>query len=227
MGLPHDGFAVSTASSLGAATRFFWSPSVFSNGIPPGAFVFGFGGNVGTAAGVEGLIEAFTKLETVSDCHLLIAGDGSNLASCRELAARLGCRRVHFHSPWRAEETAVALRAADLLVVPTLAGQSEVSVPSKLMTYLLAGRPVLAVALGGSQLASAVESSGAGWVIEPGRVETLSDRLREIAALDSTELVRRGEAGRAFAKREFAPEAGAARVVAVLEQVASRTADHA
>lgn len=192
-----------------------------SLGIPRDAFVAGFGGNIATAAGVEGLIEAFGKL-AASEAHLLIAGEGSNLPACRVLAARLAPGQVHFHSPWPAGETAVALRAADLLVVPTLSAQSEVSVPSKLMTYLLAGRPVLAVAVPGSALASAVESSGAGWVIEPGAPEGLAGRIREIAALELGERVRRGEAGRAFARRELSPEVGAARIVAVLEQVASR-----
>lgn len=192
-------------------------------GIPGDAFVVAFGGNIATAAGVEGLIGAFATLQDMPGCHLLIAGGGSNLEVCRGLASRVAPGRVHFRSPWLEEETLVALRAADLLALPTLAGQSEVSVPSKLMTYLLAGRPVLAVALPGSALACAVERSGAGWVVAPGAPAELAARIREIARLGSAERSRRGEAGLAFAKTEFAPDAGPARIVALLEQVASRS----
>src|SRR5262249_39529899 len=129
--------------------------------------------------------------------------------------------RVHFRSPWPAEETVLALRAADLLAIPTLAAQSEVSVPSKLMSCLLAGRAVVAVALPGSALAAAVERSGAGWVVAPGNARLLSDRLTQIAALDRSELLGRGAAGLAFGRREFAPETGPARVVSALERSAS------
>jgi colanic acid biosynthesis glycosyl transferase WcaI len=195
------------------------------NGIPSGAFVVGYGGNIGTAAGVEGLIEAFAA-QSSPDIHLLVAGEGSNLAACRELALKTAPGRVHFRTPWPADETSLALRSADLLAIPTLSAQSDVSAPSKVMSCLLSGRPVVAVASSGSALAKAVERSGAGWVVGPGDTEALTAKIEEIAALDGNERRRRGEAGRDFALREYAPGAGASRIVSVLERVASRSGDH-
>jgi glycosyltransferase involved in cell wall biosynthesis len=190
-------------------------------GIPPDAFVVGFGGNIGTAAGMETLLEAFALLKDLCNCFLLIAGEGSNLGACRELAARLGTDRVRFVSPWPAAETLLTLRAADLLVVPTRAKQSEVSVPSKILAYFSAGRPVLAAAVPGSALASIVETSEAGWVVEPDDPQAMAAKILEILGLDSLERERRGSAGRAYVRTGLGRD-GPGRIADLLEDVATR-----
>ena len=54
--------------------------------------------------------------------------------------------RIRFYSPWPAAETSPALSAADILILPTQGRQSSASIPSKLIAYMLASRPVLALA---------------------------------------------------------------------------------
>ena len=77
------------------------------------------------------------------------------------------------------------------------------SLPSKLTSYLLAGRPVVAAVhlLGGT--AREVEHSGAGSVIESGRPELL---LQEVVALGADPLAAtaRGDLGREYAERVLA-----------------------
>ena len=57
--------------------------------IPKDGFVFAFGGNIGVAAGVETIIEAFSNLPRKTNLYLLIAGEGSNFPKCKELVSRL------------------------------------------------------------------------------------------------------------------------------------------
>ena len=54
--------------------------------------------------------------------------------------------RVKFHNPWLAQDTVTVLKAADLLILPTCGEQAFVSVPSKLLSYMLSGRCILATA---------------------------------------------------------------------------------
>lgn len=117
------------------------------------------------------------------------------------------------------------LAAADILVLPTHGGQSMASVPSKLLAYMLAGRPIIAVALAGSDLAEMIEGSGCGWVVEPGRPGSLAEKLREVSGIGPEELSRRGLAGRQFALRNFTQETCLPRVVEILERAAKRDAD--
>jgi glycosyltransferase involved in cell wall biosynthesis len=192
-----------------------------SKGLPSGTFVSVCGGNIGRAAGVEGLIAAYERLRDDSRLVLLIAGDGARFEACRRSAESLPPGRVVFERPWPKELTAPVLGAADLLIVPTLGRQSEVSAPSKAISYLLAGRPILAQALPGTYLTALVEDSGAGWVVPPDDPGALAAKVREISALPPEELRRRGAAGREFALRHMTTEACLPKLIGILTEAAN------
>jgi len=192
-----------------------------SHNIPEHAFVVMYGGNVGMAARVEVVVEAFHYLQTSQDIYLVIAGDGSSLATCRQLANQLDVQRIIFHSPWLSAETSMALSAADVLVLPTRGEQSLASVPSKLITYLFAAKPVIALALPESDLARSIERAGCGWVIAPDQPELLADQIR--VALDTVidERDRLGQRGRAFALQHFSSEVCLSQIMNVISRAAS------
>jgi len=203
--------------------------------IPRNAFVLLYGGNIGAAADVETLIKAFDQLKDIEDLYLVIAGEGSSLLSCQKLANELGCPRIVFHNPWKKEETSMVLAAGELLLLPTMGLQSTVSVPSKLISYMLAGRPVLVSALPDSELATLISSSMAGWVVEPNRPDLLAERIRTAIAMNRTELMHKGESGRRFALSNFVRETCLPKMIDLLESVAipqdmlceEKTAHHA
>lgn len=183
-------------------------------------FLLVYGGNVGVAAGVEVVIEALRLVGGEDALRLVVAGDGSQLAKCQQLAATLPSNLVHFHTPWLATETTEVLRAANLLVLPTRSEQSLASVPSKLLSYMLAGRPVLATALPESDLADLIERSGCGWVVDPDRPDLLAAKIQAICRLGSDELNRRGQAGRTYVLQHLTKEACLPQVVKIIESSA-------
>jgi glycosyltransferase involved in cell wall biosynthesis len=188
------------------------------NGIPSEAFLLTYGGNVGVSAAVETVIEAFRHLQNEADVHLLVAGDGASLDNCRRLAAEIDPRRIHFQNPWSG--TMDVLHAADAVVLPTRGAQSTASVPSKLISYLLAGRPVLALAVAGSDTADAVLASGAGVVVEPDDPGALAQAIRSMKRLPREERQRMGRAGRAWAMANVTTEVCLPRMIAIVESVA-------
>ena len=114
--------------------------------VPADAFLVIYGGNIGTAAGMENLLEAFQHLLPQNNIYLLLAGAGSSLPNCLDLIREHQLERVKIHSPWQVSDTYTLLSAADLCILPTQGEQSLVSVPSKLLSYMLAGRCILALA---------------------------------------------------------------------------------
>lgn len=182
-------------------------------------FLLVYGGNVGVAAGVETLVEAMHLLTDEQSARLLIAGAGSQLARCQQLAAAMPDQRVFFHTPWAAEDTSAVLRAADLLILPTRSEQSLVSAPSKLLTYMLSGRPILATATPGSDLAETVHHAQCGWVVEPDRPDLLADKVKEIMQLDPAERQRRGDNGRVYVLQHYAKEICVPHIIHILENV--------
>jgi glycosyltransferase involved in cell wall biosynthesis len=153
----------------------------------------------------------------MSGLRFVIAGEGSRLAPCRELAERLGRDRIIIHSPWPLDETSLVLQTADVLVLPTRGSQSLASVPSKLISYMLAARPIIALAMPQSDIARIIEESGCGWVILPDQPELLAAQLRAVVAVDSLERNRRGQAGRKYALQNLTSEVCLPQVISILE----------
>jgi colanic acid biosynthesis glycosyl transferase WcaI len=192
-------------------------------GIPERAFVLAYGGNIGAAAGVETVIDATRHVSAHANVTLVVAGEGSRLEACRSAAIASGSSRIIFRAPWPAEETDVLLSMADVLVLPTSGAQSLASVPSKAIRYLLAGRPVLALALPDSDLAVLLKQSGGGWVVEPDRPDELAAKIEAVSRLSMEELNRIGQMGRGFALTNLTRDVCLPRVARVLEAAGRRS----
>ena len=189
--------------------------------VPDERFLLVYGGNVGVAAKVEVVIEAFRYLEQFEKFYLLIAGEGNNLESCQKLAQKVNPVHIKFHNPWYEEETSTILGLADVLVLPTQGNQSLASVPSKLISYMLSARPVLAQVFPESEVAEIIENSGCGWIVDPEQPELLASKIIKVSKLDPEELIRRGLSGRRYALANLSQKANLPKIISVIEHAAS------
>ena len=94
------------------------------------------------------------------------------------------------------------LASADVLVALLSADAGVFSVPSKVLAYLAAGRPILAAIPAVNQAAAVIQDAGAGMVVDP------SDRSGFLAAAghlaaDAAARSTSGSAGRRYAERTF------------------------
>ncbi len=124
-------------------------------------FLVAYGGNIGVAAGVDTLVKACASID---DIRVLIAGGGSELPMCQELAKKIAPEKIDFYSPWPKEKTMAFYQSADVLVLPTHGMQSVASIPSKLIRYMLSGRPIIATGLPETELCHLVQESRCGWI---------------------------------------------------------------
>lgn len=187
-----------------------------THGIAADAFLMVYAGNIGFAAGLETVIDAVSSLPDSEQVPLLlIAGSGSFLGRCQMRAATCP-RPVVFHSPLPANAEHEAMAAADLLILPTQGSQSLVSVPSKLLGYMLSGRPILASADPKSALASLIEEADCGWVVNATAAEHLATAIHTIVHVDPAERNRRGEQGRSYVLKHFSKDTCVRRVVDAL-----------
>jgi colanic acid biosynthesis glycosyl transferase WcaI len=173
------------------------------SGISKEAFVIVYGGNIGYAAGVELVIDSLKEISSTREIVFLIAGDGSQMKFCQESAQAVKNIRVIFHNPWLAEETAQTLASADLLLLPTRGRQSLASVPSKLLSYLMSARPILALVCPDSDTAQIIEKAGCGWVIEPNSKDSFVKKILELSEYPAEKLADIGAAGRKYALEHF------------------------
>jgi glycosyltransferase involved in cell wall biosynthesis len=186
--------------------------------IPDDAFLVVYGGNIGVAAGVEQIVDAFQLLSSQENIYFLIAGSGSSLPNCVERIQKHKLERVKIHSPWNASDTIPILNAANLCILPTQGEQSLASVPSKLLTYMLAGRPVLAIASPQSETTRMIKASDAGWVISDTDPEAVAGCIHEISRISSQECSRRGQVARSFVLKHFSKDKNLSKVIELLFQ---------
>lgn len=198
-----------SSESAAAALRHRFS-------IPPGAFLAAYGGNIGIAAGTDSFVRAFRH--TGPDIYGLIAGEGSQLIECQALAGAIALQRISFFTPWPADQTMPLYQAADLLVLPTRGAQSMASVPSKMIRYMLSGKPILATGLAGSDLARLIDETQCGWFIPPDDPAALAEKLAQIKTLSVAELQQRGEAGRRYALVHFTNQVCLPKIIESIEK---------
>lgn len=106
---------------------------------------------------------------------------------------------------------------ADVLLLPTKGRQSLNSIPSKLITYMLSGRPVIAAVLSESDTATAVLESGTGWVVNPDSAESMAEAILAASGQSAESLSRMGSAGRAYALENHTRASNLSRVVEIVE----------
>jgi len=165
-------------------------------GIPPSHLVCLYAGSLNRKQGLGVLIEAMQRLPEGREISLVICGDGE-LRGELEAAAR-GQPDVHFLNLCPAEELNELLNLADIHLLPQLCAAADLVLPSKLVGMLASGRPVVAAASLGTEIASIVVTCGL--TVEPENAEAFAQAI-EVLAADPALRQTLGRAGRLHAEQ--------------------------
>ena len=147
-------------------------------------FVLLHAGNLGYAGAWDTLIEAARSLDD-EGVSLVFVGDGAARPGLMVKAS--GYHNVRFFPFRPASELPLVMAAGDLHVVTMRRGLEGLVVPSKLYTTLAAGRPILAVVPGESDVAKIVEEAECGFVADPDDPGAVTQAVR--SAISSRELL--------------------------------------
>jgi len=124
--------------------------------------------------------------------------------------------------PFQAHEIVPqVLASADVLVALLEPQASALSVPSKVLAYLCAGRPIVLSAPSDNQASQMVQVAAAGRVVAPGDSEALVAAVNHYLT-NPGEAAVAGRAGRAFAESTFSIDGIAARFDEVLRRAIER-----
>jgi len=143
-------------------------------GIPEGTLLAVYAGNLGRKQNLEIIIEAAARLqESPADApharvSIIIAGDGAARADLEQRLRDHPDAAVQLLPLLSDRDYASLLEAADVALITQAAGTGRFFFPSKLLSVLAAGLPVVAVADADSELAAAVNAGGFGRAVPPG-----------------------------------------------------------
>ena len=176
-------------------------------------FVLMFAGNLGMVQGLETIVEAAALVPRSVNAHFVFVGDGADRARLERLAAVRGLDNVQFVGRHPAGEMPAFLRAADgVLVHLRPSAIAEYAIPTKILSYLAASRPMLCAAGGAS--AELVRAADAGLIIEPGDAIGLAAAVERLASMAPQARAQLGAHGRRYLVTNFEK----ARVIDFYEQ---------
>ncbi|WP_375177553.1 glycosyltransferase family 4 protein [Marinobacter mobilis] len=182
---------------------------------PEEAFVLLFAGNLGRFQGLGVLMDAMALLRDHSEIRLLMMGEGTERAALEQRAAETGARVTFVgHHPVAVAKKAMKQAGAGFVsLVPEL---YRFAYPSKTMTYLEQGCPVLVAVEPESCLARDIMGNGAGLAVQAGDAEKLAQAIVRLA--DDREGVRQmKENALALAILSYSPEVVLARWAALID----------
>jgi colanic acid biosynthesis glycosyl transferase WcaI len=133
---------------------------------------------MGKKQGLDLLVDAARQLSHRSDLRFVFCGEGSYRQVLAEKSKALSNVFVMPFQP--SERLNDLLNLADIHLLPQRANAADLVMPSKLTGMLASGRPVVATAHHGTQLASTVR--GLGIVVPPGDLDAFVSAILELAA---------------------------------------------
>lgn len=169
----------------------------------PDLFTILFAGNVGEAQDLEAVVRAAELSRDDPRLRWVIVGDGRALASIRAAVKAAGLdERVSFLGRFPAARMPEFFQIADALLVslkpePIFA----LTIPSKIQSYMAAGRPILAMLDGEGR--RVVDDAGAGLSVAAGDAAGLAAAARRLSASSPDDLRAMGQAGLAYARGQF------------------------
>jgi glycosyltransferase involved in cell wall biosynthesis len=159
-------------------------------GIGPDRFAVGWIGRMTGVKRTQDVLRAFRRLRDQGvDACLCMIGDGPDRPAVERFAHELGIMRDTLFLGYQ-EEVAQFYAAFDAMILPSINEGTPVSA----IEALAAGRPVVATRVGG--VPDVVREGEDGFLVEPGDVDALADRLARLAG-DPALRERLGAAGRA------------------------------
>jgi colanic acid biosynthesis glycosyl transferase WcaI len=155
-------------------------PSCFRQelGIGEDTVVALYSGSMGKKQGLDLLVEVAGRLSHRSDLRFVFCGEGSYRQVLAEKSKGLSNLTIIPFQP--SERLNDLLNLADIHLLPQRADAADLVMPSKLTGMLASGRPVVATAHSGTQLASAAQ--GLGIVVPPGDPDAFVSAVLELTA---------------------------------------------
>lgn len=167
-----------------------------------GEFLVTHSGNVGVKQGLDVVLNAAAVDRSDASMLFLIVGNGADSERIQRRAAEMNLENVRFLPLLDQHDFRGLLAASDVCLVTQQQSVSAIAFPSKVVTYLAAGRPIIASVNRDCEVARVIEESGAGRVVDAEDPEALWSALRH---MQSEDLSRYTERAREYALMRWSP----------------------
>lgn len=176
--------------------------------------IFGYVGSINAHSNTELIIQSFVKAN-LPDSELRIYGGGDHKAKCVELASELCFNNNVSFDVVEKNKVPDVQSKVNVLVFALPTGNGGLCLPSKMTSYMLSGRPVLA-SVEESATTRYIKEADCGLSVVPDDVDALAEGFRKFASMSLEEQNRLGKNSRLFAEERLMRKRCLPRVMEVL-----------
>jgi glycosyltransferase involved in cell wall biosynthesis len=149
-------------------------------GINQDDFVVMFAGNMGPAQGLDSVVDAAIELSSQRNIKFLFVGDGLSLQGLQSRVSECHIVNVVFAGRVNASEMYKYYGICDALLIHLKRDPLfEITIPHKLLTYLMVGKPIVSAVNG--EVNAIVESAGAGSVCQSEDFKGIANAVLDVA----------------------------------------------
>lgn len=178
---------------------------------------FAYVGSINVHANVDLMIKAFAAAR-IPNSQFKIYGGGNQKEQCQELVKELGLDNVTFGFVSRSEIPSVQA-GADVLVLALPEGNGNLCLPSKLTSYMLSGKPVLASVDQDSSTKRILEGNDCGITVPPDNLDALTQAFVEYGKMSSEKMETMGKNSREYAVMNLTREINLTKVVESINNI--------
>jgi len=157
---------------------------------------------MGKKQGLINVVHAAELSRDSTDLVWMLVGQGEERAAIEQEIMRRGLKNIKMLPLQPADRLAEMYSAADVLLLNQKSGTGDSVIPSKLLTYMAAGRSIVAATSEGSEAAKLIRGADCGLVVPPEDPKSLVQAAASLRQ-DIDVRTKLGENGRIFVNQKF------------------------
>jgi glycosyltransferase involved in cell wall biosynthesis len=178
-------------------------PKTGSIQLPEGIKIM-MAGNLGQGLGVDVVISLIESLSDLKNLHFVLVGGGSLEGYMREKLKSLGLYNVTMTGQLPFSEMPALYNQADAMLLtlkPTDVPSLRSTVPSRLQSYMSAGKPILGMVDGSAR--DVIEAADCGFCVAAGDVKGMSHFIRDYLMLHLDDFKKKGDNSRMYYEKFY------------------------
>ena len=186
-------------------------------GIPLDSKVFIYGGNLGKPQGIPFLVSCL-KEQSFENAFFLIIGNGTEYATIEAFIKKTTLSNIRLYKRLPKTEYENLVSACDIGMIFLDHRFTIPNYPSRILSYMKAKLPVLAVTDVATDIGRTIEKGGFGWWCESDNVDNFIYTINRILSLPDSELKAMKENSFAYLKLNYSPKVAYKTIIKHLEK---------
>jgi colanic acid biosynthesis glycosyl transferase WcaI len=185
-------------------------------GVKPDHFLALHSGNMGLKQGLQTVVEASVLAD--HSIQWMLVGDGEEKQQLENIVREKNIQRIQILPLQPQEKFPFVLAAADVFLLVQRASMMNSVMPSKLLTYMAAGRPIVASINAECESALRIRDAGCGIIVPPENPAALAQAVQQLR--ENPDLTRQmGANGRQYVERLYSKQAVLAQYAQFIEHI--------